>query len=148
MTSNTRVVVTGAGLAGVRLARRLGEIGVSAAPVGDEEHTPYNRVLLAEVLAARDAPEVIALPTPERPTRGRAVHIDRAERQVPFADSSVIAYDTLLPATGSNPVLPPLRGLFGAFGPDPRELPEGVHAFRTTDGGPRSTCSPTMEAPE
>ncbi|MCZ4512074.1 FAD-dependent oxidoreductase [Streptomyces sp. ActVer] len=130
MTSNTRVVVIGAGLAGVRLARRLGELGMSAVLVGDEEHTPYNRVLLAEVLAGRYAPEVIALPTPERLTRGRAVHIDRAERQVHFADGSVIAYDTLVLATGSNPVLPPLRGLFG---PDRHELPEGVHAFRTMD---------------
>ncbi len=36
MTSNTRVVVIGAGLAGVRLARRLGELGVPALLVGDE----------------------------------------------------------------------------------------------------------------
>ncbi|WP_328496507.1 FAD-dependent oxidoreductase [Streptomyces sp. NBC_00414] len=130
MTSNTRVVVIGAGLAGVRLARRLGELGVSAVLVGEEEHTPYNRVLLAEVLAGRYAPEVIALPTPERLTRGRVVHIDRAARQVHLADSTVIAYDTLVLATGSNPVLPPLRGLFA---PDRHELPEGVHAFRTMD---------------
>ncbi|MFF3708936.1 FAD-dependent oxidoreductase [Streptomyces phaeochromogenes] len=61
MTSNTRVAVTGAGLAGVRLARRLGEPGLSAALAGAEEHTPYNRVPLAEVLAGRYAPEVIAL---------------------------------------------------------------------------------------
>lgn len=45
------------------------------------------------------------------------------------ADGSVIAYDTLVLATGSNAVLPPLRGLFT---PD-HELPEGVHAFRTMD---------------
>ncbi|MBQ0849200.1 NAD(P)/FAD-dependent oxidoreductase [Streptomyces sp. BH-SS-21] len=130
MTSNTRVVVIGAGLAGVRLARRLGELGVSAVLVGEEEHSPYNRVLLAEVLAGRYAPEVIALPTPERLTRGRVVHIDRARRQVHLADDTVIAYDTLVLATGSNPVLPPLRGLFA---PGRHELPEGVHAFRTMD---------------
>ncbi|MEW2570318.1 FAD-dependent oxidoreductase [Streptomyces sp. NPDC047070] len=130
MTSNTRVVVIGAGLAGVRLARRLGELGVSAVLVGEEEHSPYNRVLLAEVLAGRYAPEVIALPTPERLTRGRVVHIDRALRQVHLADDTVIAYDTLVLATGSNPVLPPLRGLFA---PGRHELPEGVHAFRTMD---------------
>ncbi|MFE1802189.1 NAD(P)/FAD-dependent oxidoreductase [Streptomyces sp. NPDC059517] len=130
MTSNTRVVVIGAGLAGVRLARRLGELGVSAVLVGEEEHSPYNRVLLAEVLAGRYAPEVIALPAPERLTRGRVVHIDRARRQVHLADDTVIAYDTLVLATGSNPVLPPLRGLFG---PDRHELPAGVHAFRTMD---------------
>ncbi|WP_217211034.1 NAD(P)/FAD-dependent oxidoreductase [Streptomyces sp. AC550_RSS872] len=129
MTSNTRVVVIGAGLAGVRLARRLGELGTPVTLVGDEEHRPYNRVLLAEVLAGRYSPEVIALPAPAELTRGRVTGIDREMRAVHLADGSEIAYDTLVLATGSNPVLPPLRGLFT---PD-HELPEGVHAFRTMD---------------
>ncbi|MFC7817655.1 MULTISPECIES: NAD(P)/FAD-dependent oxidoreductase [unclassified Streptomyces] len=129
MTSKTRVVVIGAGLAGVTLARRLGELGTPALVVGDEEHRPYNRVLLAEVLAGRYGPEVITLPAPAGLVRSRATGIDRAGRTVRCADGSVIAYDTLVLATGSNAVLPPLRGLFT---PD-RELPEGVHAFRTMD---------------
>ncbi|MFJ9863753.1 NAD(P)/FAD-dependent oxidoreductase [Streptomyces sp. NPDC101165] len=129
MTSNTRVVVIGAGLAGVRLARRLGELGTPALLVGDEEHRPYNRVLLAEVLAGRYAPEVISLPTPGGLVRTRVTGIDRAARQLHCTDGSSIAYDTLVLATGSNPVLPPLRGLFT---PD-HQLPEGVHAFRTMD---------------
>ncbi|MFB6555817.1 MULTISPECIES: NAD(P)/FAD-dependent oxidoreductase [unclassified Streptomyces] len=129
MTSNTRVVVIGAGLAGVTLARRLGELGTPALLVGDEEHRPYNRVLLAEVLAGRYSPEVIALPAPAGLLRGRVTGIDRAGRTVRCADGAVIAYDHLVLATGSNAVLPPLRGLFT---PD-RELPEGVHAFRTMD---------------
>ncbi|MFJ7772307.1 NAD(P)/FAD-dependent oxidoreductase [Streptomyces sp. NPDC097107] len=128
MTSNTRVVVIGAGLAGVTLARRLGELGTPALLVGDEEHRPYNRVLLAEVLAGRYSPEVIALPAPGL-LRGRVTGVDRAGRTVRCADGSVIAYDTLVMATGSNAVLPPLRGLFTAD----RQLPEGVHAFRTMD---------------
>ncbi|WP_282699531.1 FAD-dependent oxidoreductase [Streptomyces sp. CC219B] len=129
MTSNSRVVVIGAGLAGVRLARRLGELGTPVTLIGDEEHRPYNRVLLAEVLAGRYSPDVIALPAPAELTRGRVARIDRELRAVHLADGSVIAYDTLVLATGSNPVLPPLRGLFT---PD-HELPEGVHAFRTMD---------------
>lgn len=129
MTSNTRVVVIGAGLAGVRLARRLGELGMPVTLVGDEEHRPYNRVLLAEVLAGRYSPEVISLPAPAELTRGRITGIDREVRAVHLADGSEIAYDTLVLATGSNPVLPPLRGLFT---PD-HVLPEGVHAFRTMD---------------
>ncbi|MFE6359643.1 NAD(P)/FAD-dependent oxidoreductase [Streptomyces sp. NPDC057806] len=129
MTSNTRVVVIGAGLAGVRLARRLGELGTPALLIGEEEHRPYNRVLLAEVLAGRYAPEVIALPTPAGLVRTRVTRIDREERTLECADGSKIAYDTLVLATGSNPVLPPLRGLFT---PD-HVLPEGVHAFRTMD---------------
>ncbi|MFG2357661.1 NAD(P)/FAD-dependent oxidoreductase [Streptomyces sp. NPDC048521] len=129
MTSNKRVVVIGAGLAGVRLARRLGELGTPALLVGEEEHPPYNRVLLAEVLAGRYAPEVIGLPAPEGLLRTRVTGIDRAARTVDCADGMSIAYDTLVLATGSNPVLPPLRGLFT---PD-HQLPEGVHAFRTMD---------------
>ncbi|MFF7973368.1 FAD-dependent oxidoreductase [Streptomyces sp. NPDC007905] len=129
MTSKTRVVVIGAGLAGVRLARRLGELGTPALLVGDEEHPPYNRVLLAEVLAGRYAPEVIALPAPGGHVRTRITGIDRAARRLHRADGSPIAYDTLVLATGSNPVLPPLRGLFTPG----RQLPEGIHAFRTMD---------------
>ncbi|GGU76457.1 nitrite reductase [Streptomyces filipinensis] len=123
------MVVIGAGLAGVRLARRLGELGTPALLLGEEEHPPYNRVLLAEVLAGRYAPEVISLPAPAGLLRARVTGIDRAARTVGCADGTSIAYDTLVLATGSNPVLPPLRGLFT---PD-RRLPEGVHAFRTMD---------------
>ncbi|MDQ0786863.1 NAD(P)/FAD-dependent oxidoreductase [Streptomyces sp. B3I8] len=130
MTSDAHVVVIGAGIAGVALARRLGELGVPALVVGEEEHPPYNRVLLAEVLAGRYAPEVIALPgTATEPVRARVTGIDRAARRVRCADGTEIGYGTLVLATGSNPVLPPLRGLFGAD----RRLPEGVHAFRTMD---------------
>ncbi|MGA5202681.1 NAD(P)/FAD-dependent oxidoreductase [Streptomyces variegatus] len=129
MTSNERVVVIGTGLAGVRLARRLGELGTPALLIGEEEHQPYNRVLLAEVLAGRYSPEVIALPAPARIMRGQVLGVDRGQRTVTCADGTVIAYDRLVLATGSNPVLPPLRGLFT----ENHELPEGVHAFRTMD---------------
>ncbi|MEU9557344.1 NAD(P)/FAD-dependent oxidoreductase [Streptomyces fumanus] len=129
MTSNARVVVIGAGLAGVALARRLGELGVPALLIGEEEHRPYNRVLLAEVLAGRYRPEVIALPAPAGLVRGRVTGVDRAARTVTCADGQVFEYGTLVLATGSNPVLPPLRGLFGAH----QRLPRGVHAFRTMD---------------
>ncbi|WAX80180.1 NAD(P)/FAD-dependent oxidoreductase [Streptomyces sp. KMM 9044] len=132
MTSNERVVVIGTGLAGVTLARRLGELGTPVTLIGEEEHRPYNRVLLAEVLAGRYSPELIALPAPVAPTvltRGRVTGIDRAARTVACADGTGIGYDRLVLATGSNPVLPPLRGLFT----EDHALPEGVHAFRTMD---------------
>ncbi|MFJ4684768.1 NAD(P)/FAD-dependent oxidoreductase [Streptomyces sp. NPDC088789] len=130
MTSNARVVVIGAGLAGARLARRLGELGRPALLVGEERHRPYNRVLLAEVLAGRYPPEVIGVPSGGAPTRARVIGIDRRTRTVRCADGTPIPYDTLVLATGSNPVLPPLRGLFTGAAP---ELPDGVHAFRTMD---------------
>ncbi|MEU9578191.1 NAD(P)/FAD-dependent oxidoreductase [Streptomyces chilikensis] len=130
MTSQQRVVVIGAGPAGVRLARRLGELGVPAVLVGEEEHRPYNRVLLAEVLAGRYAPEVIELPAPAGLVRARVVKIDRDARRLYCDDGQELEYGTLVLATGSNPVLPPLRGLFAV---GDHRLPRGVHAFRTMD---------------
>ncbi|MEU7068566.1 FAD-dependent oxidoreductase [Streptomyces narbonensis] len=120
---STRIVVVGGGTAGARLAQRL-----PVTLLGEESHAPYNRVLLADVLAGRYAPEVTALPGTREPARlgVRAVRIDRAARTVECADGSLVGYDRLVLATGSNPVLPPLRGLRGA-------LPAGVHPFRTLD---------------
>ncbi|MFF1557226.1 NAD(P)/FAD-dependent oxidoreductase [Streptomyces sp. NPDC058279] len=133
MTSNRRVVVIGGGLAGLRCAARLATGRTAAVTVlGEEPHAPYNRVLLAEILAGRYDPEVTALPDPGPALRRgvRAVRVDRADRTVHCDDGAVLGYDALVLATGSNPVLPPLRGLFE---PDGRDLPEGVHAFRTMD---------------
>ncbi|MFE0704730.1 NAD(P)/FAD-dependent oxidoreductase [Streptomyces sp. NPDC058872] len=121
---STRIVVIGGGTAGARLAQRL-----PVTLLGEEAHAPYNRVLLADVLAGRYAPEVIALPETREPVRRgvRAVRIDRSARTVECADGSLVGYDRLVLATGSNPVLPPLRGLRGTT------LPTGVHPFRTLD---------------
>ncbi|WP_030022347.1 NAD(P)/FAD-dependent oxidoreductase, partial [Streptomyces monomycini] len=140
MTSQQRVVVIGGGMAAARLAQRLrpagahGTGGPALTVLGEEPHAPYNRVLLAEVLAGRYAHEVIALPAPHDGVRWlggvRAVRIDRATRTVLCDDGQAVPYDRLVLATGSNPVLPPLRGLFP---PGHDELPDGVHPFRTLD---------------
>ncbi|GAB2806718.1 NAD(P)/FAD-dependent oxidoreductase [Streptomyces daliensis] len=118
MTSTQRVVVVGGGMAGARLTQQLAAADdVDLTVVGEETHAAYNRVLLAEVLAGRYPAEVVALPAPPPRTRWlsgvRAVRVDRAERLVVCDDGAALPYDALVLATGSNPVLPPLRGLFG-----------------------------------
>ncbi|EXU70147.1 pyridine nucleotide-disulfide oxidoreductase [Streptomyces sp. PRh5] len=141
-----RVVIVGGGMAGTRLAQQLtaravavgaGSVGAGSVEVtiiGEEPHPAYNRVLLAEVLAGRYPPEVIALPAPAAGVRRlsgvRVVRVDRPTAEVVCDDGRRVPYDALVLATGSNPVLPPLRGLFE---PDGHELPDGVHAFRTMD---------------
>ncbi|MFE2289898.1 NAD(P)/FAD-dependent oxidoreductase [Streptomyces sp. NPDC059452] len=148
--SSAPVVVIGAGMAGARLAARVPGVTV----IGEERHAPYNRVLLAEVLAGRYAPDVIALPPAEVRRGVRAVRIDRADRLVHCDDGSVLRYGRLVLATGSNPVLPPLRGLGTTLPHRARSLPDsarslphgtrslphgaptlpdGVHPFRTLD---------------
>jgi assimilatory nitrate reductase electron transfer subunit len=127
------IVVIGGGMAGTRLAQQLAPYeAVRVTVVGEEPHAPYNRVLLAEVLAGRYGPDLIALPdggTAPGPAR-RVVRVDRAQRRVMCDDGHEARYDRLVLATGSNPVLPPLRGLFSVRS---GELPAGVHAFRTMD---------------
>ncbi|MGW8376260.1 FAD-dependent oxidoreductase [Streptomyces sp. ODS28] len=138
MDGKRRVVVAGGGMAAARLAERLAGPGARAdvelTVVGEEPHPPYNRVLLGEVLTGRYGADVVRLPPyPEtvRVRRGvRAVRVDRAARRLVCADGERIGYDRLVLATGANPVLPPLRGLF-EDGDD--ALPDGVRAFRTLD---------------
>ncbi|RKN11986.1 NAD(P)/FAD-dependent oxidoreductase [Streptomyces radicis] len=132
---DTRVVVVGGGMAGARLARQLGAApGTAVTVLAEEPHPAYNRVLLAEVLAGRYPAEVIALPRPGAHVVWRAgtrvARIDRAARAVECADGTRLDYDALVLATGSHPVLPPLRGLLPPGG---GELPDGVHPFRTLD---------------
>ncbi|MDT0266888.1 FAD-dependent oxidoreductase [Streptomyces sp. DSM 44915] len=135
--SRDRVVIVGGGMAGARLARALGEAADAAPAVtvlAEEPHPAYNRVLLAEVLAGRYPAEVIALPPAgaavDWRAGARAVRLNRARRLVACADGQELRYDRLVLATGSNPVLPPLRGLRPPRG---GELLAGVHPFRTLD---------------
>ncbi|MBD3003221.1 MULTISPECIES: NAD(P)/FAD-dependent oxidoreductase [unclassified Streptomyces] len=124
----------GPGAAGADAGAGTGGMAVEVTIIGEEPHPAYNRVLLAEVLAGRYAPEVIALPAPAAGVRRlsgvRVVRIDRPTAEVVCDDGRRVPYDALVLATGSNPVLPPLRGLFETDG---HELPDGVHAFRTMD---------------
>ncbi|GAA0677385.1 FAD-dependent oxidoreductase [Kitasatospora atroaurantiaca] len=132
-----RTVVVGGGMAGHRLAQQLTSLGEhEVLLLAEEEHPPYNRVLLAEVLAGRYAPEIAALaalPAQVDRRQARVVRIDPEQRRVLCDDGSELAYDRLVLATGSNPVLPPLRGLFddSLTGRERHELPAGVFAFRT-----------------
>ncbi|MCO5995163.1 FAD-dependent oxidoreductase [Actinoallomurus rhizosphaericola] len=128
---NRHIVIVGNGMAGSRLVSELRArdrtLGITV--FGAEAAQPYNRVLLSNVLAGVTAPGDIGLTDPawyaangvDARLGQEIVAIDRERKTVTCADGTVTAYGTLVLATGSAPVVPPLPGLDA----------EGVVAFRT-----------------
>ena len=131
MTSNSRVVVIGAGPRGRHDSP--GGSANSACPrcsSATRSTRPYNRVLLAEVLAGRYSPDVIALPAPDRSWSGPGSPASTATARVlACADGS------RSPTARSSWPPAPTRYSRPCAASSPRDhvLPEGVHAFRTMD---------------
>jgi assimilatory nitrate reductase electron transfer subunit len=134
----THIVVIGNGMAGSRFAAELSERDrgrrFTVTVVGEESDDAYNRALLPNVIAGRATEHNLVLARSDWYTeRGiallsgvSATRIDRAARRVRLSDGTSVAYDRLVLATGSVPVLPEVAGL-----PLCGSLPEGVVAFRT-----------------
>ena len=131
MHKKERLVLVGNGMAGMRtideiLARDPDRYEIEV--IGAEPHPNYNRIMLSSVLAGEKALEDIVLHPHEFYARnniglttGDAVaSIDSASRTVTTVSGRSLAFDKLILATGSRPVVPPLPGL---------ELP-GNCAFR------------------
>jgi 3-phenylpropionate/trans-cinnamate dioxygenase ferredoxin reductase subunit len=121
MAMQAGMVIIGAGECGGRAALTLRELGYDGPVtlVGDEPHLPYERPPLSKDAMVSDAPEIKAIASDEilaeRSIRHihsvQAVAIDRAAHLVRLSDSSVLAYDKLLLATGSTPRKLPMPGL-------------------------------------
>ncbi|MGW4380273.1 NAD(P)/FAD-dependent oxidoreductase [Kitasatospora sp. NPDC004531] len=132
MSTERRLLVVGASLAGLRAARTLRERGFTGplTIVGDEARRPYDRPPLSKrVLTAPDAPPDVELPLPDGLDAdwrlGRAaVRLDAAARTVTLADGARLRYDGLILATGST------ARAWPADRPPP---PAGVTTLRTLD---------------
>jgi nitrite reductase (NADH) large subunit len=128
-----RLVVVGNGMAAMRTVEAL---LLSRAPqryditvIGAEPYPNYNRILLSAVLAGEKAlDDIVIHPRVWYAENGVSLltgnpvaAVDRTTKTVSIAGGgTVIPYDKLLLATGSEPLAPPITGL---------DLP-GVHAFR------------------
>ena len=136
-----RVLVVGNGMAGARFVQELldhdpaGRFDITV--VGDEDGGAYNRVLLSNVLAGVTRGDSITIAEPAwfaahgvTLRTGRAVSAVKREAQlVQLDDGDVLGYDTLVLATGSTALLPPIEGIRRADG----SLVDGAALFRTRD---------------
>jgi NAD(P)H-dependent nitrite reductase small subunit len=126
-----RLVVIGNGMAGMKVVEDLLQIAPAAYEVtvfGAEPHPNYNRILLSPVLAGEKTVKDIVLNSFEwYQEKGVKLYvddpivaIDRRRKTVTAKSGTVVAYDRLLLATGSNPIVLPIPG---------KDLP-GVVTFR------------------
>jgi NAD(P)H-dependent nitrite reductase large subunit len=142
MSERKRLVVIGNGMAGARLVEELLSRGRGPYDVvifGEEPCGNYNRILLSGILArSYDPQDIFINPLPWYAAHGvtlhAGVHVKRvklATKQVMGANGVVETYDTLIMATGSSPLIPPIEGCFASG--DKRELKRGAFVFRTLE---------------
>jgi NAD(P)H-dependent nitrite reductase large subunit/NAD(P)H-dependent nitrite reductase small subunit len=116
-----KLVVIGNGMAGMKVVEELLEIAPKAydiTVVGAEPHPNYNRILLSPVLAGEKRIEDIILNSLEwYRDKGVTLHandpvvsIDRRKRVVRTQSGLELAYDRLLLAAGSKPIVLPVPG--------------------------------------
>ena len=138
MSARERLVVVGHGMAATRLVEELvtRRAGYDITVVGDEPHPGYNRILLSAVVERDYRGEDVLLRSPDwydehgvRLVTGRRVlDLDREARTLHLSDGTTLGYDRLVLATGSRPLIPPIRGVV-----TPEGLHPAVHAFRSLD---------------
>jgi len=133
-----RILIVGGGMAAVRLAEHLaGDDRFAVTVLADEQHAPYNRILLSAVLEGTHSADALTLRSPEwfadhgvELRLGARVHeINREAREVLLVSGERLAYDRLVLATGAIPSLPPIRGLVRRDG----TLHPKVHPFRSLE---------------
>lgn len=135
MKTRECLVVIGNGMAGVatveEVLRRGGDFKITI--FGSEPHVNYNRVLLSSFLAGEIGMEEMVLNRREWYERNgidlrcgvTAARIDIHKKEVVTGGGDPHPFDKLLIATGSNPFIPPIKGV-----PGDGTLPPGVFTFR------------------
>jgi ferredoxin-nitrate reductase len=127
-----RTLVVGGGMAGLAVVEQLlahGADGRALMIAGAEPSLPYDRIRLSAALAGETRPAELVLRDAswfaERGVELRsAVHVavlGLADRCAELSDGSLVEYDRIVLATGSQPALPPIAGLSRP----------GVHPFRS-----------------
>ena len=147
-------VIIGNGPTGLVAAETLRRLQPAAEIVliGDEPEPPYSRMAIPYFLHGHIAEQGTYLRKDAdhyskhaiRLQQGRVARVDSAAKQLEFADGQRQGYDTLLIATGSQPIRPPVPGMdLPALGTDPvvdaerDSIPDtDQHPFADTLGNP------------
>ena len=116
-----KLVVVGNGMAGIAAVEAILALqgGFEIAVYGAEPFVNYNRILLSDVLSGKKKPEETYLNSREwYEENGIALYvnqkitaIDPAAKTVLNDQGKRILFDKLLLATGSNPFIPPIKGI-------------------------------------
>jgi nitrite reductase (NADH) large subunit len=119
--SSAGIVVVGGGIAAQSLCEAVRERDSSLpiAMVCGEPCLPYDRVRLSELLVSGEEPGSLALRPEEwyadrgvrTLTGSRVVELDTGARLLTLAGGEILAYEQLVLATGSEPLMPPIPGL-------------------------------------
>ena len=136
-----KLVVVGNGMAGARLVEEVLSKGggdqFEISVFGEEPRGNYNRILLSGVLAGTHSGENIFINPLEWYEKNnvklyagvRAIGVDRNAKTLFAAGGHVVRYDKLVIATGSEPFVPPMDGLYDEDG----AFRKGIFVFRTLD---------------
>src|SRR3972149_8025109 len=139
MGNKRHLIVIGNGMSGIatieHLLKKTKDMDITV--FGTEPYVNYNRVLLSTVLSGESLPDDIILnPQEWYDKNGIKLHtgttitkIDKDKEIVVSDKGDYHSYDTLLIATGSNPFIPPIKGIKMSDG-TPRP---GIFTFRNLD---------------
>jgi nitrite reductase (NADH) large subunit len=118
------------------LVRRNAGARFDVTVFGEESRGCYNRILLSRVLAGDSPDDITTKPSDWYAEKGITFHsgvrvtkVDPIARQLTTSDGDTHPFDVCVFATGSSPLVPPIKGLKREDG-TPRD---GVHVFRTVD---------------